>query len=80
MGWGSSTRRGGGRKVRALPRKSVFLGFGMEEPGMSQEFAGTSRTLGAFKKLVQKKVHVYVSALNYRKLYSIKFLGEFSLL
>ena len=31
-------RRGGGRKVRALPRKFVFLGFGREEPGMSQEF------------------------------------------
>ena len=30
MGWGSSTRRGGGRKVRALPRKFVFLGFGRE--------------------------------------------------
>ena len=37
MGWGSSTRRGGGRKVRALPRKFVFLGFGREEPGMSRE-------------------------------------------
>ena len=28
MGWGSSTRRGGGRIVRALPRKFVFLGSG----------------------------------------------------
>ena len=27
VGWGSSTRRGGGRKVHALPRKFVFLGF-----------------------------------------------------
>ena len=38
MGWGSSTQRGGGQKVRALPRKFVFLGFGREEPGMSREF------------------------------------------
>ena len=38
MGWGSSTRRGGGRKVRALPRKFVFLGFRREESGMSPEF------------------------------------------
>ena len=38
VGWGSSTRRGGGRKVRALPRKSVFLGFRREESGMSREF------------------------------------------
>ena len=38
MGWGSSTRRGGGRKVRALPRKFVFLGFRREESGMSREF------------------------------------------
>ena len=38
MGWGSSTRRGGGRKVRALPRQFVFLGFRKEESGMSREF------------------------------------------
>ena len=38
MVWGSSTRRGGGRKVRALPRKFVFLGFRREEFGMSREF------------------------------------------
>ena len=31
-------RRGGGRKVGALPRKFVFLGFQMEEPGMSRDF------------------------------------------
>ena len=35
---GSSTRRSGGQKVRALPRKFVYLGFGREEPGTSQEF------------------------------------------
>ena len=38
VGWGCSTRRGGGRKVRALPRKFVFLGFRREESGMSREF------------------------------------------
>ena len=38
MGVGSSTRRGGGRKVRALPRKFVFLGFRREESGTSRDF------------------------------------------
>ena len=38
MGWGSSTRRGGGQKVSAFPRKFVFLGFRREESGMSREF------------------------------------------
>ena len=33
-------RRGGGRKVRALPPKFVFLGFRREESGMSREFCG----------------------------------------
>ena len=40
VGWGSSTRRGGGQKVRYVPRntgKSNFLG------GISQDFAGISR-------------------------------------
>ena len=37
-GVGSSTRRGGGRKVRALPRKFVFLGFRGEKLGMSRDF------------------------------------------
>ena len=37
-GPGSSTRRGGGQKLRALPRKFVFLGFRREESGMSREF------------------------------------------
>ena len=38
VGWGSSTRRGGGRKLRARPRKFVFLGFRREESVMSREF------------------------------------------
>ena len=37
MGVGTSTRRGGGRKVLSLPQKSVFLGFRGRELGMSQE-------------------------------------------
>ena len=32
-------RRGGGRKVRALPRKLVFLAFRRKAPGMSRNFA-----------------------------------------
>ena len=56
MGLGSSTRRGGGRKVRALPRKFVFLGFRREESGMSREFAGMSRTLGGVQKVCASKV------------------------
>ena len=36
MGWGSSARRGGGRKVRALLRKVCF-GFRGREPGMSRD-------------------------------------------
>ena len=51
MGWGSSTRRGGGRKVRALPRKFVFLGFRREEFGMSRNFAGMSRIRGGVQKV-----------------------------
>ena len=38
MGWGSSTGGGGGRKIRALPRKFVFLGSRREESGMSRDF------------------------------------------
>ena len=50
MGWGSSARRDGSRKVRALPQKFVFLGFGSEEPGMSREFLpGCPPPLGVFK-------------------------------
>ena len=52
MGSGSSMRRGGGRKLRALTRKFVFLGFRREESGMSRDFCrdvpdpwGCSKTL-----------------------------------
>ena len=69
MGWGSSTRRGGGQKVRARPRKFVFLGFRREESGMCREFAGMSRTPGVFKKFVLKKfVRIFRSLLSRRAL------------
>ena len=53
-------RRGGGRKVRALPRKFVFLGFRREESGMSREFAGMS---WGVQKVCAKKVRVHFSFL-----------------
>ena len=50
MGWGSSTPRGGGRKVYALPRKFVSLGFRREESGMSREFCwDVQDSWGVFK-------------------------------
>ena len=56
MGWGSSTRRGGGRKVRALPRKFVFLGFRREESGMSREFCrDVQDPWGCSKSLCKKR-------------------------
>ena len=69
VGWGSSTRRGGGRKVRPLPRKFVFLGFPREESGMSREFCWdvADWALGVFKKLVQKKVSAHCSVPNWSK-------------
>ena len=54
MGWGSSTRRGGGRKVRALESLSS-LDFEEKNLGCPDNFAGISRTLGLFKMFVQKK-------------------------
>ena len=54
--WGGGLPREGvvAEKVRALPRKFFFLGFRRQESGMSRNFAGMSRTLGVFKKFVQK--------------------------
>ena len=40
MGWGSSARRGGGRKVCALPLQFVFLGFEGRNLGCPRNFAG----------------------------------------
>ena len=52
-------------KVRALPRKFVFLGFRREEPGMSQEFARMFWTLGVLngvqKVCAIKKVRAHFS-------------------
>ena len=56
VGRGSSTRRGGGRKVRALPRKFVFLGFRRDESGMSREFCrDVPDPWGCSKSLCKKK-------------------------
>ena len=48
MGWGSSTRRGGGRKVRALPRSLTSLAQG---PWVWRRGGPP----GVFKKFLQKK-------------------------
>ena len=53
MGWGSSTRRGGGRKLRARPRNFVFLGFRREESGI--------RTPGGVQKVCAKKLRALFS-------------------
>ena len=55
MGWGSSARRGGGRKVRARPRKFVCLGFGREELGMSRKFCQDVPAPGGVQKVSAKK-------------------------
>ena len=55
MGWGSSTRSGDGQKVRALPRKFVFLGLEGRNLGCPGNFAGMSRTPGGVQKVRAKK-------------------------
>ena len=62
MGWGSSTRRGGGRKVCALPRKFVFLGLRREESGMSREFCRDVPDPWGFSKSLCKKKFVRIFA------------------
>ena len=59
MGWESSTRRGGGRKVRARPRKFVFLGFRLVESGGN--FAGMSRTPEIVQEVCAEKVRAHFS-------------------
>ena len=60
MGWGSSARRGGGRKVRALPRKFVFFGFRRDESGMSKEICrDVPDPWGCSKSLCKKKVRAH---------------------
>ena len=56
VGWGSSTRRGGGRKVRASLESLSSLGFegrNLECPG---NFAGMSRIPGGVQKVCAKKI------------------------
>ena len=62
-GWGgSSTRRGGRRKVPALPRNCVFpwvsKGWNL---GCAGNFARMSRTLRVFKKFLHTKVCAHFS-------------------
>ena len=55
--WGSSTGRGGGRKLRALPRNFVFPGFRGEESGMSREFCrDVPDPCGCSKSLCKKSL------------------------
>ena len=60
MGWGSSTRRGGGRKLRALPRKFIFLGFRREEFGIFWEFCRDVPDLWGCPKSFCKKKFVLI--------------------
>ena len=60
MGWGSSTRRGGSRQVRALPQKFVFLGFRREEFGMSREFCQDVPDPWRCSKTLCKKKFVFI--------------------
>ena len=61
MRLGSSTRRGGGRKVRALARKLSSLGLEERNLGCSGSFAGMSWTPGNVQKVCAKKfVRIFV--------------------
>ena len=58
---GGRPREGvGGRKVRALPRKFVFLGFRREESGMSREFFRDVPDPGGVQKVCAKKKFVRI--------------------
>ena len=61
MGWGSSTRRGGGRKVRALPRSVSSLGLEGRSLACPGNFARMSQTPGGVQKVCANKVCVYFS-------------------
>ena len=58
VGWGSSTRRGGGRRARALPRKFVFFSRVSKEGSWDVLgiFAETSRNCGGVQKVCAKRV------------------------
>ena len=60
MGWGSSTRRGGGQKFVPSLESLSSLGFEERNPGCPGNFAGMSRTSGFVQKFVPKKfVHTF---------------------
>ena len=61
VGRGFSTRRGGGRKVRALTRKFVFLGFEERNLGCPGSFAGMSWNSGSVQKVRAKTVRAQSS-------------------
>ena len=61
VGWGSSTPRGGGQKVRALPRKFVFLGSRREESGMSREFCRDVPDPWGVQRVCAKEVRAHFS-------------------
>ena len=61
MGWWSSMRRGGGRKVRALLESLSSLDFEERNLGCPRNFAGMSRTPGDVQKVCAKKVRAHVS-------------------
>ena len=61
MGWGSSTARGGGRKVRALPLNLPSLGLEARHLGCPGNVAGMSRTPGGVQKVRAKKVRAHFS-------------------
>ena len=66
-GWGGGLppEGGGGRKVRALPRKFLFLAFRREESGMSREFCRHVPTPGGVQKVCAKRVCAHFSFPNY---------------
>ena len=70
VGWGSFTRRGGGRKVRALPRKFVFPGFRREDstfspPSTFRRFEPPLYLRGFQKRLCKKSALVDVLDIFY---------------
>ena len=60
-GVGVFTRRGGGRKVRARPRKFVCLGFRRQESGMSRDFCRDVPDPWRCSKVSAKEVRAHFS-------------------
>ena len=61
MGWGSSTRRGGGRKVRASLESLSSLGSEERNLRCLAKFAGVSRTRGGVQENCAKKLCAHYS-------------------